>query len=258
MRPFAWLHLRTRLPEDWEMMLYSLDPAYGDLAFYSRAGKRANLNWERVRIPRHRRGGGWAWEWTWPEEEGEDIRVSTLDPWNGLRLEWRFPAGLKAEAGDVVNACRPQEKETRRLTLSGIRARTPTRFRPREVQVHPAHHMLSLESTDHSRLVYRRWGLPDLVLRGESLESFFTTLLKSLGFQVEETAEVRMLGHDAVRVGFTSKGLTPFRRLLFRREAGNGWIWLDPEARRLCTLEQLGGSREPFPEPEDCFDVEEA
>lgn len=262
-RPFAWLHLQTRLPEDWEMTLYSLDPAFGELRFYTRAGLRASLDWRPAKIPRSRRGTGWTWEWTRPgadEDENTDRKVtaSTLYPDRKTRLTWTFPEETAAEGEAVVAESRPQERDTRRMTLYGIRAVYPPEFKPDSVQVHPANHMLSLEAGDHRRRVYRRWGLPDQVLRDDPPDAFFRKLLKSEGMRVVETCEDRVGSFAAFRVEFTAKGLTPFRRLCFQREAGRGWIWREPEAKRLCTLEILGESPSTFPKPEACLDVETA
>lgn len=264
-RPFAWLHVQTRLPEDWEMMLYSLDPTFGELRFFTRAGFRASLEWKPEKIPRALRGQkGWCWEWSGsePEEEGEASAgrrmASTLDVERKLRLTWTFPEETASVGEEVVAATCAQGEETHRMTMFGIRAVFPAEFTPETVQVHPANHMLCLKAEGPRRRVYRRWGLPEQVLGDDPVDSFFRKLLKAEGLRVEGTESDRVGEWEAVRIDFTSKGLTPWRRMCFRRDIGRGWIWLDEGAKRLCTLELLGEPEGYFPKPEACLDVENA
>lgn len=255
---FAWLHLKADLPPAWELTTYGKDPAFGSLEFSTLRGKLAAFHWRRAGIRRKQRADA---DWTRHEEEDGGRVFSLRWEAEGLDLSWEFAPEAVESAEAVVKSTRRNDGEWRGYTLHGIRARVPAAFSLDRVQVHPGNVMMSFTDSSHRRLVYRRWGLPEHVTRGLSHEEFFRKLLEAEGLRVDELirktpgkgslAGVRV--NAGVFAAFSSRGLTPLARLLFRRARGRGWMWSEPEALRLCTLEQLAPKRGRLPELEDCF-----
>jgi hypothetical protein len=247
-RSFAWLYLQTRIPADWEMVLYSLDETFGSLELATREGIQARLHWRRLRG----KSSAPPWDWHWDNDK-DGLRAQCVLPEEKVRLTWTFPAAGLQTAEAVVQACEAQAPGRTRISVQGIEAVIPPGYTPREVQILPANVMLALEGPGGSRVVHRRWGLPDLVLQGREPEDFFRRMLLSLRMRVGDLSPCTLLGREAVCAEFSCRGLSPLSRLLFQRARGRGWIWLDPDTLRLQTLEFLGARRVPYPNPEDCL-----
>ncbi|GEM_PF-3172716 len=247
-RLFAWYHLRTHIPVEWEMVVYSLDRIFGSVEFATRGGIQATLQWKRAKVP----GSAAPWEWHWDSTKG-NLRAQCVIPEEKVRLLWSFPGASEPVARRVVEESGPHPGEQQALTLQGIEALIPDRYRPVEVQLHPANVMLALEGPRQSRIVHRAWGLPEIVLQGQSPQAFFQRLLAAMQFRVQEVEAARVMQLDARKATFTSRGLSPLTRLLFQRAQGVGWIWHDSVSRRLRTLEMLGPKPGPTLTMEECL-----
>ena len=249
-RFFAWLHLQTRVPADWEITLYGKDPALGTMAFSTRDGLCAEFHWRA----RSRRGinkletGDWR---TFREADGGLIAncIRTDPP---LDLSWEFtPLGAE-HANEVLEATRENRGEIRDYTLHGIHARVSKTHALDKVQAYPANTMISFIGPHGARMVYRRWGMPDYILRGKSMTDFFQRLLTTEGMRIEKMQSATFHGHTGTRAVFSNRGLTPAARLLLRRAHGHGWIWREVENKRLCTFEQIVPKGVALPAGEEC------
>jgi len=249
-RLFAWLYLQTKIPSEWEMVVYSLDTTFGSVEWATRDGVQAKLQWRRGRVP----GSAPPWEWSWDSEKGV-LRAQCVVPDENVRLIWTFAKADEPTARQVVEASGPLAEGQRAFTLQSIEALIPERYRAVDVQMHPANVMLALEGPRQSRIVHRSWGLPEIVLQGQTPQAFFHRLLTAMQFRVQELEACRVMEHEAQKASFTSRGLSPLTRLFFQRAQGRGWIWLDQTARRLRTLEMLGPKTANPPSLEDCLVV---
>lgn len=232
------------------MVVYSLDPVFGSIELATRSGTQAKLQWKKGKVP----ASATPLEWSWDSPKGE-LRAQCVDPKQKLRLIWTFPGADEQTARGIVAESVGLSPSSQGLSLNATDAQIPEKFKPVEVQLHPANVMLSLEGPRESRLVHRCWGLPDIVLQGKPPAEFFQRMLMAMQFRVSEVTPVKLHDWQAYQASFSSRGLSPLARLLFQRAKGQGWIWLDEKEKRLKTLEMLGPNRDLFPSPEECVYV---
>lgn len=245
--PFAWHSLRTRLPGEWEITTYEKDPVRGRIEFSTLDGPMASLAW----APAKRKQPRDLWERSEDSHEGliaVSARSASCRTWT-----WTFLPPALAHADQVLNDCTDLPDGLQEYTLHGIHARVPESYAVSGISVYPGNILLSFEDDKRRRLVFRRWGLPGQLLRGLTPEAFFTRLLETERFRIEDVREKSFQDHPATRLLFSAPGLTPLDRLRFRRAQGRGWIWHDTDAKRLLTFEQLGPPTLPLPDPDDCF-----
>lgn len=247
-RSFAWLHLRTELPADWEMTLYAKEHQFGTLEFSNRDGHQAAFQW-RQRGWLGKKGGA---DDQWEEDEKTPGTYTCHRGETDMNLRWEFHQRAIKQAADIVASTRDNRGDWRDFTLHGIQARVPAEFDLDKIQVYPANVMLGFTDGIHRRLVYRRWGLPAYVLQGKSPKKFFRRLLETEGMRVDDLSDEIFRG-PAVAARFSNRGLTPAARLLCKRAQGRGWIWLETDTKRLCTFEQLGPRGADLPNPRECF-----
>jgi hypothetical protein len=226
---FAWHFFRCEIPDDWELLRYGLDPRIGELAFATRAGWQARFAWKAARTV----SAPLEWQLL-PGDQGQRFERGVPDL--GLHLTWTFEGASPEEGASILASTRLWSGGDRQMTLHGIVASYPERFVPVKVAVHPANVMLVLEAPERNRRVWRRWGLPEAVLRGQTRREFLRRLLQAEGLRLE-----KMTTEDGADVIETSApGLNPLARLLFRRARGRARIWTEDEGSRLCTCEELG------------------
>ncbi|MCC5848893.1 MAG: hypothetical protein JJU29_12460 [Verrucomicrobia bacterium] len=249
-RFFAWHHLQTRIPAAWEVTLYGKDPAFGTLAFSTRHGLCAEFHWRKRGRKRTKKPETDPWR-TFEEGDGGLIANCTrVDP--PVDLTWEFtPLGAE-HAPAVLAATRENRGDTREYTLHGIHARVSKTYDLDKVQAYPANTMIGFAGPHGARMVYRRWGLPAYILHGKSVPDFFQRLLTTEGMRIGEVEPCKFHGHEATRVVFSNRGLTPMARLLTRRAHGHGWIWHEVENKRLCTFEQIVPAGVALPAGEGC------
>ncbi|MCC5846186.1 MAG: hypothetical protein JJU05_18205 [Verrucomicrobia bacterium] len=245
--PFAWHTLRTRLPDAWEITTYEKDPVRGRLEFSTLDGPMASLAWAPAKR-KHPRG---IWERT--ETSPERLTAVSARSASCRTWTWTFLPPARAGADQILADCIDLPDGIQEYTLHGIHARVPESFAISGISVYPGNILLSFEDDQRRRIVFRRWGLPDQLLRGVAPETFFKKLLETERFRIEDAREKHFRGHPAVRVLFSAAGLTPWARLRLQRAQGRGWIWRDNQANRLLTFEQLGPKNIDLPDPADCF-----
>ena len=253
-RLFAWHYVRTRVPADWEVTVYGKDPAFGRMVLATRNGVCATYRWQKR--GRVRKQAEPRLTWTRHNEDDGGCVLNARAEDAGVDLSWEFSPLGAGEAEAILSGMTRNLGPERVYALHGILARVPEAFLPDRIQAYPANTMLGLAAPDHSRRVYRRWGLPEYVLRGLSLEDFFRKLLEAEGMRVDAVKSVHVFGYPAIRILFSNRGLTPGARLLRRRAAGAGWIWINTDQKRLCTFEALVHRGRPLPDVKEAYDAD--
>jgi hypothetical protein len=245
--PFAWHSLRTRVPDDWEITTYEKDPERGRIEFSTLDGLMASLEW----APAKRKQPRDIWEQC--EKDSGALTALSARSASARAWTWTFQPPARVHSDQVLKDCADLPEGIQEYTLHGIHARVPESFSISGISVYPANILLSFEDSRRQRIVFRRWGLPDTLLRGLTPEEFFTRMLETERFRIEDTRTKTFRGHSATRVIFSALGLTPWERLRLRRARGRGWIWRDEAANRLLTFEQLAPQSVEWLEPEACF-----
>lgn len=245
--PFAWHSLRTLLPAEWELTTYEKDPLRGRIEFSTLDGLMASLDWAPAKRKQRRD--------LWEREERSDGSLTAVSARSADERSWTwtFSPAARTAADTVIQACADLPEGVQEYTLHGIHARMPASFSLAAVSAYPANILLGFEDQRRQRVVFRRWGLPDHLLRGETPENFFVHLLENERFRIENARAKSFRGHKAVRVIFSAPGLTPLARLRLRRARGRGWIWRDAAANRLLTFEQLAADEAGWIDPDHCF-----
>ena len=255
-RRFAWLYVQTQVPEDWEITVYGKDPTFGRMVLATRNGLCATYRWQQR--GKKQKNANSELSWTRHEEADGGCVVNARAEDVGVDLSWEFTPLGAGEAEGILARMTRNAGEYRTYALHGILARVPEAFLPDRIQAYPANTMLGFAAPDHARRVYRRWGLPEYVLRGLSIADFFQKLLEAEGMRVDGVKRVQVFGYPATRILFSNRGLSAGARFLGRRANGVGWIWVDTEWKRLCTYEAIGAKGSALPKVEEGFDVPEA
>ena len=106
---------------------------------------------------------------------------------------------------------------------------------------HPADVELAFESRRKARATFHRWGLPELLLQGRSLETFYAALLRARGASVRQIGGATYNGLEGVKASFSQTGEHQLDRFMGRAWTnGEGLLWHDREEKRLYAFEQIG------------------
>ncbi len=271
MRLVAWHHFRFHIPADWEATAYSVEPRAGRIEFSTRAGFQGAVDWEPCRCPpdaqtlmtaflrRHvvgiedlpkratealtlREIAGFTAGWL-----GEALPFQALRflPAERTLLRWSFPRCDERLVADlfepILRSFVPNDGDLRVVALFGLRFEIPAHFELEDMVVLPANVMLAFEGKDKVRATFRRWGMPEVVLGGRSLESFYPWLLRAVEAAVSEVKPATILGFPGVAVRFSQRGSHQMDRFLSRLwTGGQGLLWHDTRERRLVSFEQIG------------------
>lgn len=279
---FAWHHIRCRVPSDWEVTAYSIEPRRGRAEFNTRRGLQAVYSWEPCRrepdprttmvsfleknVPRTGRG---------ETKPGVDFAVASVGAfavgyspsggpaqalmWNGKArtlLRWVFPffdsASPSAVWRKVLESIEPNDSESRHYTFFGLNLRLPDDFSIETTTALPADTSIIFESSRKQRLTFRRWGLSEQLLDGNSLEVFYPRILESSGCRITEVAPATFRNHPALRVQFQRRGEYQSDVFLGRLwKNGNAICWHNVTEKRIYAFEQVGPGKVPPLDEED-------
>ncbi len=276
-RPIAWHHLRMRVPLDWEVTAYSVEDRAGRLEFGTREGLMGVVSWEPCArepeprttmlafLQRHVAGA----------VGGELTTASTLQtaavgpfllgwvddtlPCQALAyapeahklIRWILEPGALRD-GDWPRTVEPlltsfdfNAEPLAEYCLHGIHARLPRDYKIEDMVILPANVMMAFESSaGKRRATFRRWGLPEMLLAGASLEAFHTRILKTHGITVQGAHPCRVNDMEACRLTIDAPREHHMDRFMGRRwPGGMALLWHDRAARRLHAFEQAGPER---------------
>ena len=264
-RPVCWLNACFQVPDDWEITAYSIEPRAGRLEFGTRHGLQGFMSWETasrapdrdvlfsafpVRPGQTRKEDHFqtaeAGRFTlaWGSESEPCLAVGFLAGPKKL-LRWVFPTAVAALREGVITpilaSVEPNGGPFRRWCAFGLDFRLPAEYQLEHARIQPADVELVFESDRRARAIFHRWGLPEALLRGLSLEAFYTERLHGAGARVRDIRRVDVRGMDGVEAAYSQTGEHQMDRFMGRAwTSGQGRLWLDRTAKRLLAVEQIG------------------
>ena len=282
MQTLAWHHLKCLIPEDWEVTTYALPASEGRLELSTRQGVQAQVSWDtckttpdvrRMMTELHRRH----LRKSRPQRFLEFQELSTIQAGDFLAgfwetgglchagrfleeerilVRWEFP-DYRPEMLDglwapLLKSCEPNAAEWRDYAVFGLHVAFPAEFKPTEVSPFPANATMAFENPAGLNVVLHRWGLPDLVLAGQTLENFYVNALSRSGCRARKTRQVSLSGVDAFEVEYDRRAERGVEKL-YGRWPGRGVIWRNDEEMRLYALEQTGPRKLPRLDPRRVF-----
>jgi len=160
-------------------------------------------------------------------------------------LRWIFdPVGPdcpRAEAwAPLLSSFRPNHGPWRDYALAGLTFRLPEDYELETMNVLPANVMMAFESRQRGRVTVRRWGLPERILNGATLDRFHTRVLSAVGAVVREARIASVRGMDGAILRYEERGEHHMDRFMGRLWEGEAYLWHNREERRLYAFEQAG------------------
>jgi hypothetical protein len=259
LQPFGWHGLRGLLPSEWEPLAYSIKAEEGRIEFHTRRGLASVYHWKIVSQPPDLQrtiasllvGGSSpgsnlicqetslpAWQ-AWRVEPMGSIGSARYFPQAQLLALWVFLPATSAEDWLTVLAkAEPNVGKFRHWCLFGINAFIPSDYQITRVQVFPANVRLEFrKEKGRFYLAIQRWGLPEDILGGRSLETLARRLLLSTHHRPLRTALTDPT-KGGVRVAFRPHRSSRLMRWLGRGRQGEIEIRPEQKGHRLLLLEQ--------------------
>lgn len=272
LQPFGWHGLCGLLPSEWEPLAYSIKAEGGRIEFHTRRGLASVYHWKTVtQVPDLQRtvaslleGGSSPGaihisqvictpEWhVWRAEQTASIGCARYFPQLRLLAVWVIAPDTPAEDWlTVIAKAEPNVGGFRRWCLFGIDASLPSDYQITRVRAFPANVRLEFSKGKGRHLLsIQRWGLPEDVLGGRSLEAFARRILFSTHHR-----PLRAIPTDpktgGVRVAFRPHRSNPFMGWIGRGRQGEIEIRLEQNGHRLLLLEQQ------IPAGAPCFSYDE-
>jgi len=275
LRKTAWLHFKCLLPSDWEPVAFSSHPKEGRLEFANRDGHLARVAWlqcketpdiakmmdefHKVRLKERdkealkafsglsfRQAGGFRFGIHKPGSPcqaaiyHQDIKTLTI---------YTFPSfdeGLfKSLWLPILESYSENAGDFRDWALWGLDFRLPQDFGAIEVSPMPANVSMAFESPRKIRVDMHRWGLPDILLQGRTLEEFYVRFLKAWKCKSLEVSCSSNGPFERVEVSFEKRGEFDMDCLYGRWWTGKAICWHDKESMRICAFEQVSSRKTP-------------
>jgi len=274
----AWHHARFRVPEDWEITSYSIERREGRLEFSTRRGFQGLISWEsckgapdsesmmtsflnRTGRPDATRRAVGPGDLTTQRagrfllghrKADQPCQAIAHLPEEQKILRWVFAAASPQLVRDtfipILESFKPNNGPVLDYAVYGLRFRLPASYTLEKMTVLPADVTLVFESDCKTRATFRRWGLPDLVLGGRSLETFYATFLRTQACLPSSVQLASIAGMDAVVARYEQHGEHHLDRFMGRHWTnGEARLWYDRAEERLYALEQIGPRNEPLP-----------
>ena len=170
-----------------------------------------------------------------------------------ILLRWIFEDGseeaVRRRYVPILESFRPNRGRWQEYALFGLDIRLPADYDLEEMNTLPANVRLLFESDKRARATFRRWGMPEIVLGGSSMEDFYPYFLQHQGCRAVQVCADRVAGMNAVRGTYTQRPQHRMERLMGRSwTGGKCLLWFDEREQRLYSIEQIGPPGVPLPE----------
>ena len=277
-RPICWLNACFRVPADWEITAYSIEARQGRLEFGTRRGFQGLFSWEPAARPpdldalfaafpvrpgqsrkedRFQTAEAGRFTLGWGGENEPCLAVGFL-PNAKVLLRWVFPtaepAAREGAIEPILASVEPNDGAFPRYCAFGLDFRLPAVYRLEHAVVKPADVELLFESPQRARVFFHRWGLPEALLDGRSMETYYGDFLRSRGARVREVRRIDIAGMDGAEAVYSQTGEHQMDRFMGRAWTnGVGRIWHDRPAKRLLAFEQIGPDNVKLPAFETVF-----
>ena len=139
--------------------------------------------------------------------------------------------------------------------LFGIHAILPREYRIEDIATFPARTMMAFEGDkSKARITFRRWGLADLHLATQSLETFYRWAVRGNGIDWISSEPCMVSGWEGRRMRYSAPREHHSDRFMARRwKNGDAYVWHDRAANRVYSFEQMGPDGYPVLALPDCI-----
>lgn len=266
----AWHYFKGIIPKDWECTNYNMDPKKGRIQFSSRNGIEATFHWQITKHPidelrmvtevhrRHleredakrapsfnelqqRNRGGFIFAYDIP---GQICHATYFIKEHKIHFHWIFPDYSEKKARNVLDPIldtfAANIDDIREWGLFNIYGHLPRDYKPVEIEAVPANVSLIFEGPKHHHIYLRRFGLPDLLLGGGTLFSFYGNYQKKLRRRVTSKRDIMVHGMSGLELEIEQRGEYAMEKLAGRWWRGTASIWLNTEEQRMYCFEQIG------------------
>lgn len=280
----AWHHFKFRVPADWEVTSYSVEDRIGRLEFSTRKGFQAMIGWQpcrrapdihttmlsflEKRVSKPRSGGrmstadlrtkkGGSFLLGYCDEEQPCQAIRYLEEPKKI-LTWIFSSSRRDLVENVwpsiLESFEPNDGESREYAVYGLDIMLPMEFLLEDMAVLSGNVMMAFESKGRLRATFRRWGMPEVVLTGRTLEEFYPAFLRVQGCFVKNVEKTSVFGMEAVKVRYEQRGEHKMERFMGRYwKDGEAYLWHNKEEKRLYAFEQIGPDKGPLLTMEEVF-----
>lgn len=280
----AWHHFKLQIPSEWEVTAYSVEDREGRLELSTKRGFEAMISWApcrrrpdtesmmveflRSRVPGRAEGQPVSIQHLKTRHVGEFFlgyhsEELPAQAFTVLKEEKKLlriifdraaPEYLERTVVPMLRSFTPNHDPIRDYALYGLCFSLPDTFSIEDMVVLPANVMMTLENTDKVRATFRRWGMPEVTLGDESLDSFCRKILHVHGCHISSAKPARIQGMEALRMRYEQRGQHQMDKFLGRLwKNGHAWVWLNSDEHRIYAFETIGPPRAELPSFETVF-----
>jgi len=173
-----------------------------------------------------------------------------------LRWVFAFPRAsvMKKVWIPILESFRPNDGEMREYAVYGMDFRLPVDFLVTRTSVLPANVMISFQNREKTSAVFRRWGMAEFMLAGQTLSAFYRAFMHPKKCVVLDIREIEIAGMEAVKVSYEERGQRRLDRFMKRTQRnGEAWLWYNREEMRIYAFEQVAPDRVPLLNMENVF-----
>ncbi|MBN2711705.1 MAG: hypothetical protein JXR97_04625 [Planctomycetes bacterium] len=271
----SWHGFSFDLPPEWEVTGYNCNPVEGQIDIHTRNGYQGQVHWRLCKTrPDEVRIMSEVYRRSVEEEDkeaakalppltterlgrftiaygenGRPCQASLYLDESKMLIQWLFPkldkATLQSLWKPLLSTFRRNDEEMREWAMFGVVARLPKEFTLVEFSPQPANILFTWAAKKHLQITIRRWGLPEVLLDGRDMETFYKELLRSSGCQINQTTSTLFHKHKAVEIEFEKRGQVGMDKLSGKWWIGKAVLWLNEEEMRLYSFEQVGHKKVP-------------
>jgi hypothetical protein len=267
----AWHYFTFDLPSDWEITRYSILDDNGRLDFNNRDGYLARIAWQKCKKPPDEKAIMEEFHHRHLREHDREAavgfdKIKTLkvgkflfgyrnrkEPCQAaiylekekVLLVWTFPnyksTDLKGVWTPIVESFAPNVGDIREWSAFGLHLYLPKEFELSDCHCLPADITMTFKhNKKYQQVIAQRWGLPDELLREQTLTQFYRRGIHKAGGRIKEAKDTTFRGMPAVELTYHDRGERGFDRLMGSRWQGAGTAWLNEEEKRIYGFKQLG------------------
>ncbi|NRA38953.1 MAG: hypothetical protein HRU15_12485 [Planctomycetes bacterium] len=270
MQKMAWFYTRCEIPEDWECTCYSIEAKDGYLQFHTRNGLEATYHWkilkhvpdelrmvneihrrhlERTEHPsaatftdlQHCKVNDFLFAW---DPESKIAHGSYFLKEFKVHLHWIFNGWTEEKAKEkwypLMKSHVNNTEDTIHWSLFNIHIKLPDTYVPMEIEAVPANVSLIFEGPKHMHIHVRRFGMPEIMLDGQTLFGFYGKYQKKCGRRIVGRNDMEIFKHPGVRLEVEQRGEYRMEKLSGKWWKGQAFLWHDTKEKRMYAFDQIG------------------
>ena len=173
-------------------------------------------------------------------------------------LRWVFAfsraSAIKKVWIPILESFEPNDGEMKEYAVYGLDFRLPADFLVTRMSVLPANVMIGFQNGKKISAGFRRWGMTEFMLAGQTLSAFYRAFVHPKNCVVSDIRETEIAGMEAVKASYEQRGQHRIDRFMKRtRKNGEAWLWYNREEMRIYAFEQVAPDRVPLLNVENVF-----